>query len=101
MAKNNEIIKDVQNAELEEAIKQMKEYQIIAEQAEQKVKEIKAKVRNFMEENGETYVAIGQYKCKISEVTTTKFDKKYIQEKAPELFRQATYEETGTRFIIN
>ena len=101
MAKKNEVIKDIQNAELEEAIKEMKEYQTIMEQAEQKVKEIKAKVRNFMEENGETYVAIGQYKCKISEVTTTKFDKKYIQEKAPELFKEASYAETGTRFTIN
>ena len=100
MAKVNEIIKDVQNAELEEAIKQMKEYQTIMEQAEQKVKEIKERVRNFMEENGETYVAIGQYKCKISEVTSTKFNKKYIQEKAPELFKEASYVESGTRFTI-
>lgn len=93
-------IKDVQNAELEKAIKELKEYEILKKQAEDRIEEIKCSVRRYMEEIGETDIALGQYTCKLSETTTTKFNKQLVEEEAPELFDRATVKSSYMRLLI-
>lgn len=99
MAEKN-TIKDIKNVELENAIKELKEYEILKKQAEDRIDEIKSKVRNYMEGIGETDIALGQYVCKLSETSTTNFNKKLVQEEAPDLFERATTKSTYVRLLI-
>lgn len=99
MATKN-IIKDIKNVELENAIKELKEYEILKKQAEDRIDEIKSKVRDYMEGIGETDIALGQYVCKLSEASTTNFNKKLVQEEAPDLFERATTKSTYVRLLI-
>ena len=99
--KNNDVvIKDVYDKGLEAKIKKLKECQIIMEQAKKEVEDLKAEVKGYMNDINEKYIAVGPYKCKISETITTKFDKEYVKKHAPKTYENAIYTETGTRFTI-
>ena len=102
MAKKNDVvIKAVDNKELEKKIAQMKELQMAMDALKKQIDDIKGEVKDYMAEIDETYIAVGQYKCKISEVVTTKLDKEFIKKNAPKTFEKAQYTEIGSRFTIN
>ena len=102
MAKKNDVaIKTVTNKELEIKIAEFKELQMVMESVKKRMEEIKGEVKEYMNEIDETYIAVGQYKCKISEVVTTKLDKEFIKKNAPKTFEKAQYTEIGSRFTIN
>lgn len=102
MAKKNDvIIKAVDNKELEVKIAEFKELQMMMDSVKKRMEEIKGEVKDYMAEIDETYIAVGQYKCKISEVVTTKFDKEYMKKHAPKAYEKAQYTDTTTRFTIN
>lgn len=102
MAKKNDVvIKAVENKELEEKIAEFKELQIVMDSVKKRMEEIKGEVKGYMTDINETYISVGQYKCKISEVVTTKFDKDYVKKHAPKTFEAAQYTEIGSRFTIN
>ena len=99
--KNDVVIKAVENKELEEKIAEFKELQIVMDSVKKRMEEIKGEVKGYMTDINETYISVGQYKCKISEVVTTKFDKEYMKKHAPKTFEAAQYTEIGSRFTIN
>ena len=102
MAKKNDVvIKAVENKDLEEKIAEFKELQMAMNALKKQIDDIKGEVKDYMAEINETYIAVGQYKCKISEVITTKFDKEYVKKHAPKTFEAAQYTEIGSRFTIN
>lgn len=102
MAKKNDVvIKAVENKDLEEKIAEFKELQIVMDSVKKRMEEIKGEVKGYMIDIDETYISVGQYKCKISEVVTTKFDKEYMKKHAPKTFEAAQYTEIGSRFTIN
>jgi hypothetical protein len=102
MAKKNDVvIKAVENKDLEEKIAEFKELQIVMDSVKKRMEEIKGEVKGYMTDINETYISVGQYKCKISEVVTTKFDKDYMKKHAPKTFEAAQYTDTTTRFTIN
>lgn len=85
----NTTIKDVRNEEMEAVIKELKEYKVIAKQAEDKVKELEGRIKEFMKEIGETNIACGPYTCTYTSVEKGIFNKDIILEEDPELFKKA------------
>ena len=94
------VLKDVQNKEMEEVIKKYKEYKNLKEQAESIMKELTTEIREFLAEIGEDNVAIGEYKVKLTTYDSATFNKDIIKEEAPELYEKASGTKPTTRLTI-
>lgn len=94
------IIKDVQNKEMEAVIKELKEYKILKKQIEDKLAEAESTIKNYMKEIGEDNIAIGQYTCKLAEITKSTFNKELVLEADPKLYEKASGTTTYTRLTV-
>ena len=66
MAKKNDVaIKTVTNKDLEMKIAEFKELQVVMDSVKKRMEEIKGEVKEYMNDIDETYIAVGQYKCKM------------------------------------
>jgi translation initiation factor 2 alpha subunit (eIF-2alpha) len=99
--KNDDVIKNVQNAEVEEKIKQYKEYRTLKEQIEATMKNLSADIQDFLTEIGEDNIAVGEYKVKLTHYSKSTFDKNIVKEEAPELYEKASGSTDATRLTIN
>ena len=100
MATTTTIIKDIKNDEMEAVIKELKEYKILKKQIEAKLEEVETTIKNYMKEIGEDNIAIGQYTCKLAEVTKSTFNKELVKEVNPTLYEKATGTSTYTRLTV-
>lgn len=94
------MIKDIKNEEMETIIKELKEFEILKKQAEERINELRNKVRTYMQDAGETEVAFGQYVCSLTEVNSVGFDKGLIQELAPDLYEKAVKPNSYVKLTI-
>lgn len=93
-------IKNIQDVEMESNLKELKEWKVLKQQAEDRIKELENSVRDFMTKINETNISVGPYTCKISEVEKSTFDKGVVMEKAPDVYADACGTKTYTRLII-
>ena len=84
-----EMIKEVNNEELANVIAELKELKVVKKQVEARIEELEDEVKKYMNSIGETYIACGQYTCKLSEVTRSTFDKDLISRLAPKAYEKA------------
>ena len=100
MTTKTTIIKDVQDTKMEATIKELKEYKILQKQVEEKIKAAEAVVKQYMEDLGEDNIAVGQYTCKLTEVSKATFDKNIVLENDPELYEKASGTSSYIRLLI-
>ena len=91
---------DMHNAEIENKIEEIKKYKNIIAQAKEIIEKLEEAVKDDMSKHGVTSALYGEHKVTITEVSQTKFDKKLIEELAPDLYAQATSMTKYTKFTI-
>lgn len=93
-------IKNIQDVEMESNLKELKEWKVLKQQAEDRIKELENSVRDFMTKIDETNISVGPYTCKITEVKKSTFDKEIVMEKAPDVYADACGSITYKRLTI-
>lgn len=89
------------NNELHETIKELKEYKLLAEEAAARIAELENIIKDTMREQETDKLICGEYKCSLATVTSNRVDSKALKENRPDIYeifvKPSTYERLTVR----
>lgn len=88
-------------ANINEVIKELKEYEAIQEQLKKEVELLKAQAIKYLEENGIDEVATSDGKVTYREVLSKRFDTTSFKKDFMDIYEEYTRQTSSMRFTLN
>ena len=87
--------------ELHDTIKELKEFKLLKEDAEARIAELEAAIKDTMREQETDKLVCGEYKCSLATITSNRVDSKALKENRPDIYeifvKASTYERLTVR----
>lgn len=87
--------------ELHETIKELKEYKLLKEEAEARIAELEAAIKNTMREQETDKLICGEDKCTLTTVSRNSLDSKAIQKELPDIYNNYLKTTSYQRFTVS
>lgn len=91
---------DVKNPVLEEKLKSYKEYKALSKQVDSAISELAKDIKDILAELGETNIVCGSHECSLSSYNSETFNKAYLAENYPEIYKECVTTANHTRFLV-
>lgn len=88
-------------ANINEVIKELKEYEAIQEQLKKEVELLKQQAIEYLSENGIDEVATADGKITYREVVSNRFDSTLFKKDFMDIYKEYTRQTTSMRFTLN
>lgn len=87
--------------ELHNAIRELKEYKLLKEEAEARIAELESVIKSETKSQELEKMVVGEYKCSLATVTSKRVDSKALQENRPDIYalfvKASSYERLTVR----
>ena len=88
-------------ANINEVIRELKEYEAIQEQLKKEVEQLKAQAIEYLEKNGIDEVATNDGKVTYREVISNRFDSTAFKKDFLDIYKEYTRQTSSMRFTLN
>lgn len=86
--------------ELHAIVKELKEFKLLKEEAEARIAELETIIKDTMKSQEKDKLEIGEYKCSLATITSSRVDGKALKEQFPDVFSRFSKSSSYERLTV-